>query len=469
MQRGVDGDGARGRDRELPRGARSPGGRYERWPRSPPAARPHRPKGAAEVQAAAKAVLAPLVEQGGKAAANSVTTTVKCAVVNAAKPRGSAGDGQVVEKRGSDPFASRSPVGGRPRSRARPSGAAPSRRVRSRPPRATGARSCPSKRGSVLPASAAASPPAWWCSAPEASSWREYPCSPMRIPPEPRRPGDARRARGRVQRRRVLRAGGARALRPQPHRGAGRLRAPHLRRARSPRRRGPISPSGPGAAGDRGGARHLRLDGRGEDRRGQAQLREAHPGHARRRRDRLRALRQRHRAGAAAGACRAGARGVDRAHRAAPIQSGGTNIPPALPAAVVAALEGAGRGRSAARGCWRATGSTPTARSPSSTRRAAPGEGVTVSSMGIGLDFGEGYIGGVARAGHGNFGFVKDGASLAAFLHRRLEETATTTIEGVTRAGALARGRAPRPGHGRRRPAARLGRDRADRGVALRR
>jgi hypothetical protein len=44
------------------------------------------PKGAAEVQAVAAAVLAPLVEQGGRAAANSVTTTVKCAVVNAARP-----------------------------------------------------------------------------------------------------------------------------------------------------------------------------------------------------------------------------------------------------------------------------------------------------------------------------------------------------------------------------------------------
>ena len=45
------------------------------------------PKGAAEVQAAAQAVLAPLVEQGGRAAANIVTTAVKCAVVNAAKPQ----------------------------------------------------------------------------------------------------------------------------------------------------------------------------------------------------------------------------------------------------------------------------------------------------------------------------------------------------------------------------------------------
>jgi hypothetical protein len=45
------------------------------------------PKGAAEVEAAARAVLTPLIEQGGRAAATSVTTTVKCAVVNAARPQ----------------------------------------------------------------------------------------------------------------------------------------------------------------------------------------------------------------------------------------------------------------------------------------------------------------------------------------------------------------------------------------------
>jgi hypothetical protein len=43
-------------------------------------------KGAAEVDAAARALLGPLVEQGGRAAAPSATTTVKCTVVNAARP-----------------------------------------------------------------------------------------------------------------------------------------------------------------------------------------------------------------------------------------------------------------------------------------------------------------------------------------------------------------------------------------------
>jgi hypothetical protein len=45
------------------------------------------PKGAAEVQAAAQALLAPLAEQGGRAGAPTVTTTVRCAVVNAARPQ----------------------------------------------------------------------------------------------------------------------------------------------------------------------------------------------------------------------------------------------------------------------------------------------------------------------------------------------------------------------------------------------
>jgi len=43
-------------------------------------------KGAAEVDAAARALLGPLVEQGGRAAAPGAATAVKCLVVNAARP-----------------------------------------------------------------------------------------------------------------------------------------------------------------------------------------------------------------------------------------------------------------------------------------------------------------------------------------------------------------------------------------------
>jgi Ca-activated chloride channel family protein len=52
--------------------------------------------------------------------------------------------------------------------------------------------------------------------------------------------------------------------------------------------------------------------------------------------------------------------------------------------------------------------------------------------MGIGLDFDESYMGGVARSGHGNFGFVNDGPTLTAFLQRELKETAGTTIEAAS-------------------------------------
>jgi hypothetical protein len=44
-------------------------------------------KGAAEVDAAAKAAFAPLVHQGGKAATPAATTAVKCLVVNAGRPQ----------------------------------------------------------------------------------------------------------------------------------------------------------------------------------------------------------------------------------------------------------------------------------------------------------------------------------------------------------------------------------------------
>jgi Ca-activated chloride channel family protein len=66
--------------------------------------------------------------------------------------------------------------------------------------------------------------------------------------------------------------------------------------------------------------------------------------------------------------------------------------------------------------------------------------GVVVSSMGIGLDFDESYMGAVARAGHGNFAFVEDAAALATFLRRELQETASTTIERATARLALPKG-----------------------------
>jgi Ca-activated chloride channel family protein len=66
--------------------------------------------------------------------------------------------------------------------------------------------------------------------------------------------------------------------------------------------------------------------------------------------------------------------------------------------------------------------------------------GITVSSMGIGLDFDESYMSALARDGHGNFGFVNDGGALATFLHRELDEAASTTVERATVRLTLPRG-----------------------------
>jgi Ca-activated chloride channel homolog len=57
--------------------------------------------------------------------------------------------------------------------------------------------------------------------------------------------------------------------------------------------------------------------------------------------------------------------------------------------------------------------------------------GVVVSALGIGLDFDEGYLSAVSQAGHGNFGFVKEGSELAGFLRRELDEGATTTVQAA--------------------------------------
>lgn len=57
--------------------------------------------------------------------------------------------------------------------------------------------------------------------------------------------------------------------------------------------------------------------------------------------------------------------------------------------------------------------------------------GITLSSLGIGSDFDEAYMNGVATHGHGNFAFVKNSDTLATFLHRELDEAASTTADDV--------------------------------------
>jgi Ca-activated chloride channel family protein len=109
---------------------------------------------------------------------------------------------------------------------------------------------------------------------------------------------------------------------------------------------------------------------------------------------------------------------------------GGTNIPSALSQAL-ATLSDAGKGR-VRRVVLASDGLDDGRASSEQMARANAERGTTVSSMGIGLDFDAAYMGGVAQAGHGNFAFVEDASALAGFLHRELEETASTTAEAVT-------------------------------------
>ncbi len=64
--------------------------------------------------------------------------------------------------------------------------------------------------------------------------------------------------------------------------------------------------------------------------------------------------------------------------------------------------------------------------------RSAFNDHEVVSSLGIGLDFDSAYMGALAEAGHGNYGFVKDPGALEGFLKRELDESATTRVRDVT-------------------------------------
>lgn len=108
---------------------------------------------------------------------------------------------------------------------------------------------------------------------------------------------------------------------------------------------------------------------------------------------------------------------------------GGTAIPLGLRAASKA-LEEAGRGR-VRRVVLVSDGLDSSRMESEHLAHDSFEHGVTISSLGIGLDFDEAYMGAVARSGHGNFAFDKDGSVLASFLQRELHETASTTIEGA--------------------------------------
>jgi Ca-activated chloride channel homolog len=117
---------------------------------------------------------------------------------------------------------------------------------------------------------------------------------------------------------------------------------------------------------------------------------------------------------------------------------GGTNIPSGLVHGL-RTLESSSRGR-VRRIVLVSDGLDSTRAQAEALARSSFTNGITVSSIGIGLDFDESYMGGVAQNGHGNFAFLNDGASLATFLRRELQETASTTIEDARVAIHLPRG-----------------------------
>lgn len=108
---------------------------------------------------------------------------------------------------------------------------------------------------------------------------------------------------------------------------------------------------------------------------------------------------------------------------------GGTAIPLGLSQGM-STLEDAGKGR-VRRVVLVSDGLDSSRAAAERLARESFGKGVTVSSLGIGLDFDESYMSGLSAVGHGNFGFVKNAGSLSAFLQRELSETASTTIQGA--------------------------------------
>jgi len=109
---------------------------------------------------------------------------------------------------------------------------------------------------------------------------------------------------------------------------------------------------------------------------------------------------------------------------------GGTNIPSGLQMGL-ATLGEAARGR-VRRVVLVSDGLDSTRAQAERLASDSAERGITVSSMGIGLDFDESYMSALARDGHGNFGFVNDGGALATFLRRELDEAASTTVENAT-------------------------------------
>ena len=111
------------------------------------------------------------------------------------------------------------------------------------------------------------------------------------------------------------------------------------------------------------------------------------------------------------------------------VASGGTNIPPALSRGLSSL--GTALGSRVKRVVLVSDGLDQGRIEAERIARDGIEDRITVSSLGIGLDFDASYMGGLAEAGRGNFAFVENAASLGKFLRRELEQTATTTIEST--------------------------------------
>lgn len=111
--------------------------------------------------------------------------------------------------------------------------------------------------------------------------------------------------------------------------------------------------------------------------------------------------------------------------------AGNTNIARGLAAAVSELSAVSGRvKRVAVVTDGRDTSGAPRATAADLARRESE-RGLTVSTLGIGVDYDDVYLGDLAAAGHGNYEFLRDASALARFLSKELRETSRTTAEHV--------------------------------------
>lgn len=112
--------------------------------------------------------------------------------------------------------------------------------------------------------------------------------------------------------------------------------------------------------------------------------------------------------------------------------AGNTNISRAVEAAA-GELAKAGQGRATRVALvtdGRDTSGAPRTAAASVARRESA-RGVTVSTLGIGVDYDDAYLADLASAGHGNYEFMRDASALGRFLSRELRETAKTAARRV--------------------------------------